>query len=449
MYRSISYSLAALCLLSGCGAKPAEKKDAPKPELVAKAPVEPNKIVPPTEAPTPKKKPAAKKKGPPKEDKKLSTSERQQYIKALNAGRAAHRAKDFSAAISAFDKSLALFPDDPRALSEKGWSEFGAKDFKSAASDTNNAIGRTNNNDLLGSSYYNLGRIREEQQKTKEAIEAYQESLKARPGNKIVKDRLASLNASLVEKGSLAGPFLTFTGPFTSEAELCTEASKTDDSSMKFRCDLTAAEPSEEIKTIKGSGALLSAKIFTTQSGYVGEGESEPMFYMETYYNLAVQTAAGWYLLANTDSVYNPGAFGISADLSIDQFEIKDLIPGGEPELLLASSFDSHDSDMGINELSMSSESTLMICSIGASKKPSCAKIVVKSASSRGVLMEEEEEALKKEDPTFKHEGFFSKSWSLDWSFTPDGKLQLKGTPSKDMDAETKALIGTHTLAFE
>jgi tetratricopeptide (TPR) repeat protein len=449
MHRSISCSLTALFLLSGCGAKPTEKKETTKAEVVSQAPTGPAKTVAPVEEVKPTKKLAAPKKAAPKEDKKLTSSERQQYMKALNEGRTAHRAKDFTAAISAFDKALALFPDDPRALSEKGWSEFQSKDLKAAASDTNNAIGRTTDNGLLGSSYYNLGRILEEQQKTKEAIEAYQESLKTRPGNKIVKDRLTSLNASLIEKGSLSGPLLTFAGPFASDVALCKEATRTDDSSMKFRCDLTAADPAEEIKSIKGSGALLSAKVFTTQSGYAGEPGSELMFYMETYYNLAIQTADGWYLLANTEYVYNPGAFGISASLTIDQFEIKDLVPGGAPELLLVSSLDRSDSDMGINELTSESTTTVLICGVGASKKPSCAKITVKSASERGILLEEEEATMKTDNPDFKHEGFYKNAWSLDWSFTADGKLQLRGTSTKGISAETKALIGTHKLLFE
>jgi tetratricopeptide (TPR) repeat protein len=447
MYRSVSYSLAALLLFSGCGAKPTEKQDPKQDGAVLTTTPEPTKTVTQVEEAKPKKPP--KKKTPPKEDKKLTTTEKQQYYKALNEGRTAHRAKDFTAAIAAFDKALALFPDDPRALSEKGWSEFGAKDLKAAASDTNNAIGRTTNKDLLGSSYYNLGRIREDEQKTDKAVEAYQESLKVRPGNKIVEARLTGLKASLVEKGSLAGPYMTFTGPFADTKELCKEVSKTDDPSTKITCDAEAAEPLDGEKTIVGSGSIKSVKIFASQTGYLSEGETETSYYPEANYHLGIQTAEGWYLLKDLEYVYNPGAFGIFEDFTVDPFELKDIVPGGEPEILLVATHSRGDSDMGINEYETNASTDLIICGIGASKKPSCAQVTVKSENERSIIDEDTDKELKADDPEFKHEGLYKNAWTLDWSFTPDGKLQIKGTPSKSMDDETKALIGIHTLTFE
>jgi tetratricopeptide (TPR) repeat protein len=450
MRRLMSCSLSALLILSACGQKPSTEK---KPEVVNPTPeTKPEgKQTPPEKTETKEdktaKKPATpKKKAAPKEDKKLTSNERQQYQKFLNEGRTKHREKDFPAAIAAFDKALGLFPDDPRALSEKGWAEFAAKDLTAAASDTNNAIGRTTNKDLLGSSYYNLGRIREEQGKTNEAIEAYQESLRVRPGNKIVAARLTSLNASTVEKGALSGPFITFQGPFANFKDVCDPAAKLAEiptESTKIVCDMDSMGTE-----IKGSGKLMAAKLFSIDTAYLGEGETEPSYYPESYHFVAIQTAEGWFLLEDSDYIYNPGAFGISAELLTEKFEIKDVIPGGDPELVLVTDQQRYDSDMGINEVEQYQHKTLRVCGLGASAKPSCAKILLSEDASRGVLLDEEEEVLKKENPDFKHEGFYKVSWALDFSFTSDGKLQIKGTPNKDMPSTSKDQIGTHTLTF-
>jgi len=92
--------------------------------------------------------------------KPLSADERaklQSYHAALSAGRKATLDKDYPAAIKAFDGALAAKPEDPRALSERGYAKLLARDFKSARTDLDKSARTTTDNKLRAAIAFNQG----------------------------------------------------------------------------------------------------------------------------------------------------------------------------------------------------------------------------------------------------------------------------------------------------
>jgi tetratricopeptide (TPR) repeat protein len=386
------------------------------------------------------------KKSKPKEDKKLSLDDRKTYKKALNEARDLQKKKDYAAAVAAFDKALALFPDDPRAMSEKGWAQFFTKDLESAEKNTRDAIGRTTEKNLLGSSYYNLGRIQEERGQTPDAIASYQESLRVRPENKIVKERLATLNAAVTERDPFAGEALI--GPFPTLKALCAEYAKGNHDGSTVKCDFkddnTPGEgtgPDEGARpSLTGSSALAAARVFATPL----DPSSEDGWSMESYFHLALQTKDGWFLVKEIAYVYNPGAFGISESLSLNKLEFKDILPGGAQELLIEFSHSRGDTDMGLNEFASSNNTSVMVCGVGASGKPSCTEaFAIEESAERGILSDEEEASGE-----FTHEGLYKFAWKLAYSFSAAGALEISGATSKEMNPAVTASIGSHPLSF-
>lgn len=84
-----------------------------------------------------------------------------EYHAGLAAGRKATVAKDWGAAAKGFDSALAARPNDPRALSERGYAKLLARDFKGATADLEKATRGTKDKKLLAQIWYNHGLIAE------------------------------------------------------------------------------------------------------------------------------------------------------------------------------------------------------------------------------------------------------------------------------------------------
>lgn len=93
------------------------------------------------------------------------TADESKRLKAYNAGmakgRAATRAKEFTAAISGFDDALAAKPDDARALSERGYAKLLMRDFKGASLDNRAASRLTEDKKILAQIWFNEGLVAE------------------------------------------------------------------------------------------------------------------------------------------------------------------------------------------------------------------------------------------------------------------------------------------------
>lgn len=380
-------------------------------------------VAPPAPAPAPPA-PTPSARATPKADPALSAEQRAAWGKAMEEARALHRKKAYAKAIARFNDALLLFPDDPRALNERGWAELFAGQLDAAEADTRKAIARTTDPNLIGSSYYNLGRIQEEQGKVLDAIASYTQSLRARP-NTTVRERLTTLSPEAVARADqLAG--VPMSGPFTDLAAFCTRLKANRPDYEEFSCDPAAAEMGDYAgaATVTAVAPYLEVRVLAAMGGMT-----------DTLYSLAVRLPDGWYVAEEVVRLYNPGAFGIYEAIDKATLELQDVVPGGSPEVVFRYNHGRSDQDAGIAEVESNEGEYLVVC--GGGSRPSCVGPGQVSAhSERSVIGEPE--------PGSKHETF-DRRWALSVTFTPDGSLSLApviGTPPADVR------IGVHKLAL-
>ena len=383
----------------------------------------------------------------PKRDAALSADQRRGYREALKEGRELHLAKDYAGAVAAFDRALAIREDDARALGEKGWAQFQAGDLAGAEKSTVEAIARTSNKKFLGGMHYNMGRIHEQRGAKERAVASYRRSLEVRPGNEVVTGRLTRLGGAVPTRNSFTG--VAPAGPFPDLAAACDSFAKraqADDADVRIHCGQTRGEPDEGTnepieKTVSGQGAILEARFVETPLTWSDDGWST-----ESYYHLVLRTAAGWYWVDELAYVYNPGAFGIYEELSVETLALRQIVPGGEPELEVSFTHSRMDSDMGLNEVEEWQRRVLIVCGVGGSGAPTCTEqIGFAESASRGILIEEDEGREE-----FEHDprDLYDTSWKLSYAFDGNGAVVLTGDFGRPKDPIARALLGAHPLVF-
>jgi len=115
------------------------------------------------------------------------------YEAIMDEGAKAAKKGDNAAAVAAFDRALAIRPNDQAALTDQGWSAFQMHALDRAEAVTRKAIAARGDSRRTAAAQYNLGRILEERGNKAGAVAAYQESIKLRP-NRVVSARLAGLD---------------------------------------------------------------------------------------------------------------------------------------------------------------------------------------------------------------------------------------------------------------
>jgi hypothetical protein len=117
---------------------------------------------------------------------------------------------------------------------------------------------------------------------------------------------------------------------------------------------------------------------------------------LNTSYHLAIRTSDGWFIMRylGTSGVNCGGESLFSTNIALKTFEMRDVLPGDPPEVLLAY----EESVEGIKD------EKVLVCGIGPSRKPSCIGPMTPS----------------RDDP----EGSY-KSWKNEVIFNPDGKLEF------------------------
>ena len=385
---------------------------------------------------------AAKAKPKPQSDPTLDAPKRKAYLEALEKARALHRKKDFKGAVLGFQKALAIVPDDPRALSELGWSAFNAKDLGLAESSLKKAIARTSDPELRGSTLYNLGRVHEDEGDKKRAIGDYEDSLRARP-NAVVLARLATLDADAAHGFDLMLPRAAL-GPFGDLVAACAALTKTlteTSPDTKASCDPDAASGSFFAGVVEAADVAspwLAARIITTCVDSVSLCSTGSV-------HLAMQTKEDrkWWIAPEVESAYNPGAFGISEGIDGEKVEIKDRIPGGSPEVVVQLRHERTDSDLGWNEVESYTTESMLLCGLGPSRVPSCTRpIPLAYRGARTVLFPENDE------PGAKHPTLFDEKWDLRMSFLDGGPIDLAAGSGK-MPDDLKTILGLHTVTWK
>ncbi len=407
-----------VALACGCTAP------APTPAAKAPAPVVEAPPAPPAPAKTEEKKGTG-----------IDREARARYRAALAEGRELHRKNDYRGAIAAFEKALAVDPDDPRALAELGWAAFFVPDLELAEKKTRAALARTVEAKSRGAALYNLGRIAEERADVPGAIALYKQSLAERP-NDTVRERLSKLDAAAAAARDLLTP-IALRGPFKTLREFCAGHTTSDGETLP--CDPDAALPSDVYEgptaVPRGDGPILEARVLWAP------GMSAPTTEAEVLVMLAIRTDKGWWVGPPVADVYNPGAFGIHGSMTAKALELVQLVAGGPPELRYQFVSNHYDSDMGINEYESSSDTSLVICGVGPSGKPACTGAIPQEYSSeRAILFPEEDE------PGARHDDLRAQQYALTTTIAPDGTMTIASDDK--LPDHLRPLLGVRPLTF-
>ncbi len=324
---------------------------------------------------------------------------------SLAKGRKLANQKKYAAALAVFEAGLKDAPDDPTLASEAGLAAYLAKEYGKAELLTRKSLAGQGTPSIRGASLYNLGLILEARADKKGAIEAYKQSLAARP-HRVVRAALAKLDPAAAAAADSLVP-ATFDGPFASIAEYCKGRPLDTDAG---EADCTCGDKATDV------GGKLIAPLQQLQKFARGCNSGSFAGHVETL--VAAKLPAGWYVFSVVDGL---DSFKCSSVVALDAAIIIDttlLIP------LEHSGECSHGTETGVDASSFH-ESDVVAIGVGPSKVP--------SASTIELLHDEEGDSpsLIKLD--------IKATWRSGTELLLAGKI--KGIDQPD-------LIGQHTLVF-
>ncbi|MBK9036347.1 MAG: hypothetical protein IPL61_34720 [Myxococcales bacterium] len=264
----------------------------------------------------------------------LTKAVRAEYRKRLQAGRTLAKAAKWPEAIAELEAALVAIPGDDRALSELSFAAMSSGDADKARAAGRQAVLVATEPKIKAAALYNLGRVEEAKAPAKAAA-LYKESLALRP-NKTVEKRLADL----ASRGGMtdAAPVCATAMP---EAALCgcLHATVADmfEAGDDARCTIEATSV-DGWKTVTYGTAPM--------------GEDSVV--------VAAKVGTGWAVVASLAYVYNPGAFGINEEWTLDKVAEETL--GGRTIVRFESTKQRSDSDMGIDEIESETTKNLVVC---------------------------------------------------------------------------------------
>lgn len=319
------------------------------------------------------------------------------------ATKAAKRGKH-AAAMAAYDRALAIKPEDKAALTDQGWSAFQLKDYPRAEAITRRAIAAEGDERRTAAAEYNLGRILEARGDRDGAIAAYVSSLSGRP-NRVVRAQLANLDPAAAAEMDPLKP-VEMLGPFARLEDFCK----------------TRREERERPGCPTPRPGVTAAKVGQPY-GAVALIQAGDMCF------LGFKLDRGWFV--------DRKGMGCQEDadweLTSVGLEVADLVPGGNPEVLLRTEV--QENELWVNDEGFARSSSkgctgwLVACGVRQKEVPRCIYMQTgQSWSSCG----------RGEATTW--------GWQLQPRFSPDGQMEVEATGTVDADA--KALMGRRPLAF-
>jgi hypothetical protein len=340
-----------------------------------------------------------------------------EYRKHLRAGRKLGDAKRWGEAVVELEAALEAIPLDGRALSELGWAAFAAGDYDRARAATTAAVRVAGDFRVKAASLYNLGRIAEAKGDRAGAVRAYAASLGLRPGNKIVADALAAAQKAAPAAAAADGP-------------PCPD----DEEKLGPVCGcLVRAVGAEEGRsdcTVEESG--LPRPFWLATIKVPAEHEE--------YNYLVAKGDLGYRVVAELDTVYNPGAMGISEEWELGGASIDEV--GGHRVLRVHEHHQHMDNDRGINETESSDDDDVTVCVVGADQTPTrCPlRLTQRHAYVREVMFPDDKDDTEKHAGLPRKEGF-----QLAVDLDPSGRAVVKLTTGA-ADERARAVLGPHQL---
>ena len=282
----------------------------------------------------------------------VSQEVRAAYKLHLAAGRKAAKAARWPEAIAELEAALVAIPGDDRALAVLSFAAMSAGERDKARAAGRQAGRVATDPTIKAAALYNLGRV-EEPLDPHGAAGLYRQSLALRP-NQIVEQRLAGLASA----GPVTPEPLPCTTPLAETAICdCLNQTVVDVAADARRCALTTpGQPDFRYAT------------YTTSD----VGEERVM--------LLARAPAGWAVVAHLADIYNPGAFGISEEWTLDTATAADL--GGHQLVKFVGKKGRSDSDMGIDEVEIEETTSLTVCVRGDGKAATTCPLQVVTAYS-------------------------------------------------------------------
>jgi tetratricopeptide (TPR) repeat protein len=354
----------------------------------------------------------------------IAAADRKKALKLLEEGRKKARAKDFSAALAAFDQALALTPDDARVLSEIGWAALNTGALDRADKANRRALALTKQPVLRAQILYNQGRVAEAKKDNEAARKAYAASLALRD-NAEVKKRLEGV-------GGAPEPALPCAAGAADVEALCKCLLALTDGPMVPDGMKTVCEAEK-------TPALATPRLSVLQYGAEMLGERVHL--------LVAHDDARIRPVAELGRDYEPGAFGVHNEAKVLGGEVKSF--GAQRVVVVKSEQRNADQNMAGLEVCDESASLETACALGSGATPTrCVTVPVSLSSGCGAGVEPDPADLDEDTKRILAE--MKKSWKqaeakLSWTLNDKGEIEVKKV-SGDATLIHAGLLGAHPL---
>lgn len=351
------------------------------------------------------------------------------YRQLLEQGRKQVRGGKIEEGIASFKQALVDDPNDPRLLGELSYACVQAGKYDEAIQAGTTCVKNTREDKVAGACWYNVGLAFDKKGDKTLAANAFRQSLARRPGVKAVEEKLAGLDAPPppAQAVQACGGLPCTAAP--KAAALCKPLLK------HFNEQVSATDPgsceivsSRAIKT----GDLKTLALLSLQVGEIGE----------QYYVLAMETEAGWRPADTVAYVYNPGAFGIYQEATLN-ITLKDVIEGGPTEVIVDVRHSRHDTDMGIAEYEDENSHHWSICGLDGDT-PTCFATIPREYS---YVREQDTEIAQADGIEINKDLPVKTEWTIEATFPASGQIKLTlKEKSGQANPAIRAFNGVHEI---
>ncbi|MCX4246368.1 tetratricopeptide repeat protein [Paraliomyxa miuraensis] len=357
----------------------------------------------------------------------LAPAERARFEQALAEGRRLHHAQDYAGAMAAYDRALDVLPDDPRTLSELGWSALHANrldDADAALRRAEAGVEEEADPSLLASILYNRGRVAQARDDESLARQAYQASLRLRPHPATYQHLLALPGGSRY----VFGPRMhRLQGPYARLSELCAEE-------RTLSAGAGEAEEGEAFACLHDAGKGVGGSAVEVPRDERLPAPWKGVRFVETRpnpfivrFHAALRTSEGWFVMPDVAELER-GTTGTTERATRLVARTEELLLGGAPEVVLEVETRWVRSEEG-TERESETHRVELLCGVGPSGIPHCT-----GALPRAMQVERREgRAVEKTE------------WTIERRTRPEGSIVLEGEPEA-LDEPAAALLGVHAV---